>query len=218
MESITIAPEVIFSIGSIDVTETMLSGFCVTVLVLLFVLVVRIFFIPRWAKEPIKKGGLRLLLEYLVGIFDKNAKEQTHKFAGFTASLYLGLSAYICFATLFELFGLRPATSDLNLTIGLGVITFLLIFTLGFVKNKHRRLLHYANPINIITDAVLPVSMAVRLFASVFSGYLVVHLIYEFLPIGVPVIANCIFTIFHAVLQAYIFMFLSLSFIGEAIE
>lgn len=220
MDGASIAPKELFTLFGIRFTETMVSAFIVTALILLFCIFVRIFLIPRWEKELVKKSGLRLIIEYVVGMFDNTGKEQTHNFAGLTSSLYLGLSAFICFATLIELFGFRPATSDLNLAICMGCITFVLIFILGFVKKKHRRLVHYLNPIHVVSDAVLPVSMAVRLFASVYSGYLIVHLLYEMLPIPLvfPIIANVIFTLLHAVLQAYIFMFLSMSFINEAVE
>lgn len=83
------------------------------------------------------------------------------------------------------------------------------------------KILRFANPINDLTDIVIPFSMALRMFGSVFSGYLIMHLIYSlpwFAKIALPALASVIFTIFHALIQSYIFMFLSMSFISEATE
>jgi F-type H+-transporting ATPase subunit a len=215
-----IAPNEIFKIGGFSVTETMLSGLFTVVVIVLFFAVIRIFFIPRWNRQPFKKSGFRLGVEKVVLLFDKNAREQTHGYAGVTSSLYLGLSSYICVATLIELFGLRPSTTDLNLTLLLGVTTFIMIFTLGFAKKRQRRLLHYLNPINWIIDGIVPFSMALRVFMSIFSGYIILHLLYAvpFLSVGIPVVANVLLTLLHAVIQAFMFMYLSMTFINEAVE
>ena len=117
--------------------------------------------------------------------------------------------------------GLLPPTSDLNAALALGLLSFILIAFLGFHKKKARRLKHYCNPINIVSDVVVPFSLALRLFGSVFSGYVIMHLLYSlpmFAQVGLPAVASVIFTVFHALIQSYIFMFLSMNFIGEAIE
>ncbi|MCL2798459.1 MAG: F0F1 ATP synthase subunit A [Firmicutes bacterium] len=217
----SIAPKrEVFNIGGLSVSETMFSGFLTVVLLVGFFLVVRIFFIPRWGKEVFKKSGFRLFLEKLVTMFDSTAKEKTGRFAGFVSVLYLGLSSYICVATLLELFGLRPATTDLNLTFTLGIITFVMIFTLGLAKQRRRRLLHYLNPLNIVTDTVVPFAFGVRLFASVFSGFIIMELLYSniFLSVITPVVASVMLTLLHAGMQAFIFMYLSMSFIEEAVH
>ena len=219
---ITVVPKEAFRIGSFIVTETMLSAAITVAAVILFALAVRLFFIPRWKKEYEKKSGFRILIEYLVNMFDGNAIEQTHNNSGFTGAFYFACAAFICVGTLTEMFNLRPPTSDLSLTLTLGILSFLVIFALGFKAKKGKRLLHYVNPINLLTDCVVPFSLALRMFGSVFSGYLIMHLIYTLLPmwlhVAVPAVGNVIFTICHAVIQSYIFMFLSMCLINEAIE
>ena len=219
---ISVVPKEAFRIGSFVVTETMISAAAATLVVILFALAVRIFLIPRWRKEYEKKSGLRILIEYLVDMFDGNAVEQTHKNSGFTGAFYFACAAFICVGTLMELFDMRPPTSDLSLTLTLGILSFLVIFILGFKAKKAKRLLHYANPINLLTDCVVPFSLALRMFGSVFSGYLIMHLIYTLLPmwlhVAIPAVASVMFTLFHALIQSYIFMFLSMCLINEAIE
>ena len=150
----------------------------------------------------------------------------SEKYSGLMGPYTLGAAAYICCGVLIELFGLRPAIADVCACLALALCSFLFIHTLGFVKNKQRRLLHYVNPINIITDLAVPVSMTFRLFGSILSGmvimdliYIVVESIWYFgLPVVIPAILTPIFTLFHALIQSYVFASLTLTFVSEAIE
>ena len=211
--SVSIPPETVFNIGPLQVTDTMVSAFVTMLALVLFALVVRIFFIPRWRKDDEHVSGFRLFIEAMVNIFDSSAREQNGNYGGFVGPFYFALAGFIALGTLMELTGMRPPTSDLNAGLALGLMSFVLIAFFGFHKKKARRLLHYCNPINVISDVVVPFSLALRLFGSVFSGYIIMHLIYS-----LPVYLNIDLPLFHALIQRYIFMFLSMSFIGEAIE
>ena len=210
----TIAPKELFRIGGVfPVTETMISGLLTVLIIAVFFVCIRIFFIPRWEKEPFIKSRFRILIEKGVSLFDRTAKEQTHQYANTISSLYIGLAAYIAIGTLIEMLGFRPSTTDFNLTIGLGLITFTLITVLGFKKKRVKSLLKV--PLN----ATIPISMGIRLFANMFSGFVVMHLLYSApFPMVYPIIGNILLTFFHAAVQAYVFMFLSMSLINEAIE
>ena len=213
-----IAPKVLYTIGDFDFTVTMLSSVIVTVLLLIFAVVVRVFFIPRWEKDVRKTSGLRAFLEWAVGMFTNNSEELTGKYSRSVGPVYFCCSAYIMFGVLIELFGLRSPLSDLNCDLVFGVVTFVMVQVLGIVQHKARRLKHFASIIPLITDSVVPFSMALRLFGSVFSGYLIMEIVYAFCPYVLPVVMEPLLTIFHAVIQSYVFMFLSMNFINEAIE
>lgn len=215
----SIAPRVIYSVGGFKLTATMLSSFIVTGALIVFAVIFRVFFIPRWSKDFKHTSRFRMLMEWLVDMFDGNSKDMTEKYSGGVGAVYFGCSAFIMFGILIELVGLRSPMSDLNCNIVLGLITFFAIFALGFMKRRARRLLHYAPVIPLVTDCVVPFSMALRLFGSVYSGYLIMDLVYQTgLRYVLPVLLEPLFTLFHALMQAYIFMFLSLNFINEAIE
>lgn len=215
----SIAPRVIYSAGGLKLTATMLSSFIVTGALIVFAVIFRVFFIPRWSKDFKHTSRFRMLMEWLVDMFDGNSKDMTEKYSGGVGAVYFGCSAFIMFGILIELVGLRSPMSDLNCNIVLGLITFFAIFALGFMKRRARRLLHYAPVIPLVTDCVVPFSMALRLFGSVYSGYLIMDLVYQTgLRYVLPVLLEPLFTLFHALMQAYIFMFLSLNFINEAIE
>lgn len=215
----TIAPKVLYSIGSFDITVTMFSTFLVTVVLILFAVVVRVVFIPRWNKDLKHTSVFRMFVEWAVGLFDTNSKDMTENYSEAVGAVYFGCSAFIMFGILIELFGLRSPLSDLNCNIILGLITFFAILIIGFMKKRTRRLTHYATVIPLVTDLVVPFSMALRLFGSVFSGYLIMDIVYQTALRNIlPVVLEPLFTLFHAVMQSYIFMFLSMNFINEAIE
>ena len=74
--SVSIPPETVFNIGPLQVTDTMVSAFVTMLALVLFALVVRIFFIPRWRKDDEHVSGFRLFIEAMVNIFDSSAREQ----------------------------------------------------------------------------------------------------------------------------------------------
>ncbi len=204
-------------------TNSVFSGFVVVVLLLLVALIFRLTVIRRWKTTP---TGPQMFLEWLVTFFDKSADEMTEKYSGLMGPYTLGAAAYICFGVLIELVGLHPAIADLSAGIALAGTAFLFIHTLGFAQNKARRLKHYCNPINILTDAAVPVSMTFRLFGSILSGMVIMELVYICvqeiwfigLPLFIPAILSPLFTLFHAFIQSYVFASLSLTFVQEAIE
>ena len=204
-------------------TNSVFSGFVVVVLLLAVALVFRLTVIRRWKTTP---TGPQMFLEWLVSYFDKSADEMTEQYGGLMGPYTLGAAAYICFGVLIELTGLHPAIADLSAGIALAGCTFLFIHTLGFARNRGRRLRHYCNPINILTDAAVPVSMTFRLFGSILSGMVIMELIYICvqeiwflgLPMILPAILSPLFTLFHAFIQSYVFASLSLTFVQEAIE
>ncbi len=214
----SIAPKVLYSVGDFDFTVTMFTTLVVSALLIIFAVVVRVACIPRWEKDFKHTSVLRSFLEWAVGMFSSNSDEMTDKYSRAVGPLYFGCSAFIMFGVLAELFGLRSPLSDLNCDIVLGAVTFVMVQTLGILKHRARRLKHFAPVIPLVTDCVVPFSMALRLFGSVFSGYLIMEIVYGFCPYILPVALEPLFTLFHALIQSYVFMFLSMNFINEAIE
>ena len=99
-KKISISPETAFNIGSFEVTGTMVSAFITMLVLVLFAAVVRIFFIPRWAKSDRKPSAFRLFIESMVNMFDSSAKEQTESYSGFVGPFYFSLAAFIAVCTL----------------------------------------------------------------------------------------------------------------------
>ena len=219
----SVFPGEVFKIFGISVNQSAVSGFLTVVLVCLFALVIRMFFIPRFKFVP---GAMQMFLEWIVGAFDKMGAG-LHKFNRFIGPFIFGSAAYICFGVLIELLGYRPAIADINAGLALGASLFTIIFVSGIIKKKQKRLLRYANPLNIVTDAALPMAITFRLFGSILSGVIIMNILYTLfdylfnlihVPLPFPGLLSPVFVIFHALMQAYIFSQLTVTFVGEAVE
>ena len=127
-----------------------------------------------------------------------------------------------------ELFGYRAPTSDITMTFAMSLITFALINYYGLKKKGvGGRIKSLASPtpivfpMKIVSDIAVPVSMACRLFGNMLGGMIVMELLYSALgafAIGIPSIIGLYFNVFHPLIQAFIFVTLTLTFINEAIE
>jgi F-type H+-transporting ATPase subunit a len=76
-------------------------------------------------------------------------------------------------------------------------------------------------PMKIVSDIAIPISLACRLFGNMLGGMIVMELLKGALggyASGIPGIAGLYFNLFHPLIQAYIFITLSLTFIDEAME
>ena len=66
----------------------------------------------------------------------------------------------------------------------------------------------------------LPISMSFRLFGALLSGLLVTELVYYFVNLSfvLPVIVGVMFTLLHALIQAYVLTMLTALYYGEVSE
>jgi F-type H+-transporting ATPase subunit a len=151
------------------------------------------------------------------------------------------------FAGIFRLFGAEPhfrvvPTADLNGTLGMaiGVLALMLYYNVkikglgGFIHElfcapfgSHPALWIANLGLNIIEFVAKTVSLGMRLFGNMYAGELVFLLIAllgstaTWWGFGMHVVAGSIWAIFHiliVLLQAFIFMMLTLVYIGQAHE
>lgn len=208
------------SLFGLPVNPGLISAFIVTGVLLLFALVVRIFVIPKFKTIP---GKFQLLLEQAVGMFDNMAKTNSPHRNGFLGAYIFAAGAYIFVGTLFELFGVQAVSvngtsvalpaplSDINGAIALGCLSYCVILSGGIVGNKMKGVGQ------TLKDFSLPVSMSFRLFGALLSGALVTELVYYFtaLSFALPVVVGVLFTLLHALIQAYVLTMLTALFYGE---
>ena len=207
-------------LGITEVNPAVISAYTVTAIIFVFALIVRLAVIPKFKDAP---GRFQLLLEQAVGIFDNLATSnspQRHKFLGayvFTAG------TYIFVGTMFELLGvMAPTTSggaialpaplaDINGAISMGVFSYCVILSGGIAGNRIKGVL------NTLKDFSLPISMSFRLFGALLSGALVTELVYYYITTSfvIPVLVAVMFTMLHALIQAYVLTMLTALFYGE---
>lgn len=209
--------------GIKDVNPAFVSAISVTVLILVFAALVRIFVIPKFKYVP---GKFQLVLEELVGFFDGLAKTNSPHKNGFLGAYVFAAGVYIFIGTLFELFGLQAITtdgisvalpaplSDINAAICMGCLSYLVIMSGGISSNGIKGVG------KTLKDFSLPISMSFRLFGALLSGLLVTELVYSYITLSVvlPVAVGVMFTLLHALIQTYVLTMLTALFYGEVSE
>lgn len=207
----------------LSVNPGLISAYVVTAAILLFAAAVRIFAIPRFKRVP---GKFQLALEQAVGMFEGMARGNSPHRYGFLGAYIFAAAAYIFFGTLFELVGIPWQTaagesvtlpaplSDINGAIALGCLSYLVILAGGIVSNRLRGVGR------TLKEFSLPISMSFRLFGALLSGMLVTELVYYYIALSfvVPVIVGVLFTLMHAVIQAYVLSILTSMYYGEVTE
>ncbi len=181
--------------------------------------------VAEWIVEKCKNMVKNNMGDYFAG------------FAPFIAAI-MGLSAL---SSLSSLLGLFPPTSDINIVAGWSILVFSLITYYKFKAGPIKYLKSYAEPVpflapmNIISEAATPVSMAFRHYGNILSGSIISVLIaaalgglsqlvlgwlpgilgdFPFLRIGVPAVLSLYFDIFSGCLQAFIFATLTMMYVS----
>ncbi len=207
----------------LEVNPGLISAFTVTGVIFVFSLIVRIFVIPKFTYVPKK---FQLVLETAVGTFDDMAKSSSPGRNKFLGAYIFTAAAYIFIGTLFELLGLQAVTTlnrsvslpaplaDINGAITMGCVSYLVILGGGIVSNGIKGVG------KTLKDFSLPISMSFRLFGALLSGALVTALVYYFsaLSFVLPVVVGVMFTLLHALIQAYVLTMITSLFYGEVSE
>lgn len=207
----------------LEVNPGLVSAFLVTGMLTVFALVCRVFVIPKFTVVP---GKFQLLLEQAVGMFDSLAESNSPHRKKFLSAYIFTAGAYIFTSTLFELLGVQAMTtggtiinlpaplSDINGAIAMGVMSYGVILFGGLIAAGPQGALH------ALKDFSLPISMSFRLFGALLSGALVTELVYYYTALSfvLPVIVGVLFTLLHALIQAYVLTMLVSTFYGESTE
>ncbi len=221
---INVKPEVIEVPFLGTIHASVLICFFVVVLVSVFCVIISWQVKHKWKDAP---GKFQLLVELGVEKLRDYCRANADHAGDAVASWVLAMGLLIAFNCLIEFFSFHPPTADLSMTLSLGLLTFGLINVMGFrFKKLGGRLRHYITPIPIVApfkvlaDLAVPISLGCRLYGNVLSGVIIMGMLYSIpiLNVGVPAALSIYFTLFHALIQTYIFVTLTLSFVREAVE
>jgi len=175
--------------------------------------------------------GKQIIAEFIVDSINKITKtflgHHSRIFAPYLGTLFL----FLLGMNLVGLFGLKPPTSNLNITASFGLMSIvILIVSTIIIKNPVGWFLGHFKPMPIIFPFKFldyftrTLSLSARLFGNMVAGVTIMELIYHSFinkhipPIGFPAIASLYFDIFDGILQAVIFTFLSMLYLYEALE
>lgn len=122
-----------------------------------------------------------------------------------------------------ELAWWKSPTADISVTAGLALIVFVIVHFLGLKLNTKHYLKHYFHPfpvffpVNVIETISKPVTLALRLFANIYAGEVLIATILMMGWVGTPfLIAWQGFSLFVGGIQAFLFTILTMVYISQA--
>ncbi|WP_027700965.1 F0F1 ATP synthase subunit A [Metaclostridioides mangenotii] len=192
-------------------------------------------------KEPTSK--VQVFLEFAITSLNKLVKEtmgeRAIKTLPFIIPYICSLFLFFLFSNIIGLVGLRSPTVDLDTTLAWATITVVMIYYtalknkgMGFFKGFIDPVPIFL-PINIVGEIARPISLSFRPFGNIMGGTIIMSLVYQLLafisklivdiniPFGqliIPVPLHLYFDIFAGCLQAFIFIMLTMVFVGSEAE
>lgn len=190
--------------------------------------------------DPLSKPtGIVLLVMMGAKIVDDMVKEKTNeRVSRFLTPYIMSTVVYIFLSNIAGLFSIECPTSNLSVTLVLALITCVLI---EYYSIKERGLKGYVKSwfepmalfviINVLSKVSTLLSLSLRLFGNILAGSVMMQVIYQIFqmisnaipvigalnPVGIIVAPalHFYFDLFAGAMQSYIFMVLSISFIGK---
>lgn len=170
-------------------------------------------------------GKRQQFAEMIVTWFDNFTGELLGEHGKQYSTIISVILIYIGVSNLIGLFGFKPPTKDLNVTVALSLISIFLIEIAGFRRKGAKGWIkHFSEPVAIVTPinilelAIRPLSLCMRLFGNVLGAFIIMELIKMVVPVGIPAIFSLYFDIFDGLIQAYVFVFLTSLYIQDATE
>lgn len=244
----TVAPEVIFHIGNFPVTNTMINVWIAIAIFLILGLVIR----RKVALRPGKlQNGIEYFLEPLFGYFDQvtGDRKKTLRFLPVVGSIFffillsnwLGLLPGTGSITVGHAPLLRPANTDLNLTVAMALATVVISHIFGFVSvgvfTHLGKFVQIANVIHsfkkgpvailsaiiefgvgileIISEFAKVLSLSLRLFGNIFAGEVLISVIMGIAGLIVPA-PFMLLELLVGLVQAGVFAMLALVYLTTA--
>jgi F-type H+-transporting ATPase subunit a len=210
--------------------EPLLWSLLVMLLVLTFAAITRSAITNvEAAVVPERRLSIRTLVEVMIEFFYNMMKEMM---GAKRAKRYLPLigtcGLFIFFSNILSLVpGLAAPTSSLNVTFGCALFVFLAYNYYGFKENGLGYLAHFAGPvwwlaplifpIELISNFIRPVTLAVRLMLNMSVDHLVLGIVIGMVPLILPLPLMVLGTLV-AVVQTLVFCLLSSIYVSMATE
>lgn len=241
--SIHVAPAANFTIAGVNITNSMLYGWIVSIaLIIFFTWVARKVTVrPKGGVVQYVEAGVEFVRDLVEGAFDN--KEIGRKYVPFFVTLFffillnnwLGLLPLV--GDSLQIDGhpfLRPMTGDLNATLAMGLITMILVYGASIKEvggaGKYVKHFFIGSPLNplylviglieMLTDLTRVLSLSLRLFLNVAIGEIVIAVFAYLGSVAAPITALP-FTLLElgvGALQAYIFVILAVNYLAISVN
>lgn len=194
---------------------------------LVFAFLILVFAILRTRLSVDSPGGLQHVFESLQGFVEG----QSHEIIGAHSEGYtpflMALGLFILLGNLIGLIpGLESPTAAPVVPLGLAVCAFAYYNAVGFRHSGIGYLKSFLGPFWWLSWLMLPIeifshlarmlSLTIRLYANMFAGDIVTLVFFSLIPLGLP-LAFMGLHIFVSVLQAYIFVLLTIVYLAGAV-
>jgi F-type H+-transporting ATPase subunit a len=207
---------------TINVSET-----TITMWVIMFLVITAAFiFTRRLNTFPSKiQNVVELIVESINSLTKSIIGHHWRSFAPYFGTVII----FLAIANTIAMFGipaLRPPTKDINVTASLAIMSIILVLgsqlkykkLSGTIKSLFQPL-WIMFPFKILEYFIRPLSLCLRLFGNIFGAFVMMELIITVSHrVLLPTIFSLYFDIFDGLLQAFIFVFLTMLYVGEAIE
>ncbi len=213
------APAEMFEVFGLTITETVTT----TWIIMAILIVVSIIATRNLDKIPQTKfqNIMEILYEGVEWLVDSSMGKENRSYLPYVGTLAL----FLVIANLTGVIGIRQPTADLNTTFALALLTFVLTHVSG-MKSKgvggymksFLEPLPFMFPLNIISELAQPVSLSFRLFGNMLGSLIILALLYSFAPIIIPIIPHMYFDIFVGIIQTFIFVMLTMTYVSIAME
>lgn len=241
-------PNDLFSIDIFGITIPISDSIIVMWIVMAVLIILSLIFVRNLKTIPQgKQNVLEIIIETINNLVKGTLGHHWKDFAPYFGTVLL----FLVFANMAGIFSILPTgeelykltgieffeklpnfaivapTKDLNITIGIALLSVFLVLFSGIkyrgVKGWLQAFLKPSPvmlPFHILDYGTRTLSLSLRLFGNMLAGYIIVEMIYEASIFAKPVLplASIFFDLFDAVLQAYIFVFLSMIYIKETVE
>lgn len=206
----TIGPHVVFTVGSVAVTDTVVA----TWIIMGLIIGLAAYLAQR---QPV---ALELALDVLNDMLTDIMGRPATKYLPFLGTLAIFIAAANTFSAVPFI---TAPTRDISTPLALALLVFLSVHYFGIREKGLWRYLKdlatpiYTLPLEIIGQLSRTLALTLRLFGNIFSGEMVVAVLFTLAPLVVPVVMSG-FSLFTGVLQAYIFVALASVYIAAAVE
>lgn len=218
MEGSELFRQVVFRLGPVEVTTTMLNSLVVSAILIGMAATVRVLMKRRLS-------GWQVAAEYLIEHLEAIMREMSGRDPRPYMPLVVSLALFIGVANVLGLVpGLHSPTADLSTTAALAAVVFLAVPFYGVrARGFWGYLRHYLDPsplllpVEIITEFSRTLALAVRLFGNVMSEELIIAVLLSFAGLLTPT-PMMLLALLTGIVQAYIFSVLTMVYLSAAVR
>lgn len=219
-----VGPQVVFNLfgnSDLPITNSLIVSWGIIIGLIIFA---RIF----TKKFKLKPGPVQNVLEFIVITIENQIEPmlpgESRKYLPLIATIFI----YIACANLIVIIpGVASPTSDLNTTLGLGLLVFVVSHfegirekgIRGYVKG-YAEPVFFLLPLNVVGELAKPISHSFRLFGNMLGAAIIIALVYVQVPLGLrillPIPLHLWFDVFVGAVQALIFGMVAIVYITVA--